>query len=991
MVLQAGSSLASYEIVSRLGSGGMGDVFLARDRRLERRVALKVLRTSLQDDETHLRRFLQEARAASALTHPNVAIIYDVGEDHGVHFIAMEYVEGQTLADYIGAEPLAIQEILSTSMQIAQALHAAHTSGIIHRDVKPANLMITAAGVVKVLDFGLARVTAREALSSDTGTVLSPKSESGVIVGTVAYMSPEQAVGAAIDHRTDLFSLGVVLYQSATGRLPFKGLTTMDTIERIRHGEPDAIARFNSAIPAELERIIRKCLSKDPHRRYQSAADLLTDLRALAGNSEAQRLLAATGESGPHNFPANLTSFVGRRQEVEHLSQLLRSTRLLTVTGAGGSGKTRLAQQLGTAVATEYAAGAWFVDLAPVSNPDLLANMVAHALEVPERAVASSGDALIEWLKPRDVLLILDNCEHLVDPCAALAETLLRHSPRLRIVATTREALGVPGEKVWRIPSLALPPASQPQLDPENLRALDAVQLFVERAAAVAPFVLTRENARAVVDICQRLDGLPLAIELAAARVKMLAVEQIRDRLHDRFRLLAGGGRTVVARQRTLEAAVDWSYELLADAERRLLARLSVFSGGWTLEAAEQVCSSHGIDASEVLDLLSRLVDKSLVVVDQTAATEPRYRFLETIRQYGRERLFRSGETATISERHFDYFLEFARRAEPELIRRNQVVWLNRADQDHDNLRTAIEWGAAESTRSADALHLAKCLWWFWTKRGYFMEGRQRLEAALAAVADAPPGLYTRAHVGLMHLALFAGDLEGTEEMVARTVVAAQEAGDPWAESFSLAIAAILESDRGNFDRSMEVARKARDVALTSTDPNASQPLALAVRMLAYGTLQNGDLPLSSRLFEQAVALRRDADEIWSLGILLSDLAAVRVLQNQHEDAAALAREALGLCRSLGDHRGIAWSLQTFAMLEAAAGRARDAAVIYGAAEAMLESVGATGQATVTRVQDRYLTLARDAIGEAQFRAAVARGRVIPVQRVVDMVLSAER
>ena len=261
------------------------------------------------------------------------------------------------------------------------------------------------------------------------------------------------------------------------------------------------------------------------------------------------------------------------------------------------------------------------MDLAPVSNPDLLANMVAHALEVPERAVASSGDALIEWLKPRDVLLILDNCEHLVDPCAALAETLLRHSPRLRIVATTREALGVPGEKVWRIPSLALPPASQPQLDPENLRALDAVQLFVERAAAVAPFVLTRENARAVVDICQRLDGLPLAIELAAARVKMLAVEQIRDRLHDRFRLLAGGGRTVVARQRTLEAAVDWSYELLADAERRLLARLSVFSGGWTLEAAEQVCSSHGIDASEVLDLLSRLVDKSLVVVDQTAAT----------------------------------------------------------------------------------------------------------------------------------------------------------------------------------------------------------------------------------------------------------------------------------------------------------------------------------------------------------------------------------
>lgn len=426
---------------------------------------------------------------------------------------------------------------------------------------------------------------------------------------------------------------------------------------------------------------------------------------------------------------------------------------------------------------------------------------------------------------------------------------------------------------MWRVPSLPVPQ------HPESL-ALDealtcaAVRLFVERATAASPFTLTRVNAAAVTDICRRLDGIPLAIELAAARVNILTPEQISARLQDRLRLLTGGRRTVVARQRTLEAAVDWSYELLTEAERRLLARLSVFSGGWTLEAAEKVCSGEGIEPYEVLDLLSRLLDKSLVIVEEPTGADRRYRFLETMRQYGRDRLFGSGEVTAVSERHFGFFLDFARRAEPELVGPDQPAWLDRLELEHDNLGSAMDWGMAAPDRKGDALRLATPLSWFWTKRGYFTEGRQRLEGAIAGSGGAAPELETQALTGLIHLVLFQGDAPACHALVARSLATARHNEDLWAEAFALGMSAILESDRGNFDTSMALAREARDVALRSRHRFARQPLALALRMLAYGALQGGDLPQAGVLFEEAIALQREVQETWSLGILLSDLAA---------------------------------------------------------------------------------------------------------------------
>ena len=516
--------------------------------------------------------------------------------------------------------------------------------------------------------------------------------------------------------------------------------------------------------------------------------------------------------------------------------------------------------------------------------------------------------------------------------------------------------------------------------------AFDALRLFADRAAAATSFQVTPENVTTVAEICRRLDGVPLAIELAAARVKILSVDQIRERLRDRFRLLAGGRRTVVARQRTLEATVDWSYDLLTETERLLLARLSVFSGGWTLEAAEEVCVGGAIRDGDVLELLARLVDKSLVIVDDVSDRDRRYRLLETIRQYAQNRLVQLGDAAALSQAHFTYFLTLARRAEPKIVGADQVAWLNLLDLEHDNLRTAIDAGLADPARHRDALTLATSLWWFWTKRGYLTEGRQRLERALEVTQQAPGDLQARALVGVVHLASFQGDAEGTRTMTVRALAAARQAGDPWSEAYALAFSAVQEAERGEFARSRQLGLEAHVTAGRCTPPFGFQPLGLTSRVLAYSALQAGELDQAGRTFEETIAFLREAGEVWALGIILSDLAALRVIQGRLGEAEACANEALAFCRSLRDRRGVGWCLQSLAMVDTAAGRARRAAWLYGAADALLQSLGATGQVTFSRVQDRYLTLSRDAIGESAFREAYDAGRTTPVSRIMDRV-----
>ncbi|MGH2593929.1 MAG: protein kinase domain-containing protein, partial [Anaerolineae bacterium] len=551
-----------YRLDAELGRGGMGVVYRAHDTLLDRDVAVKVLSDTKLGTEGRAR-LLREAQSAAQLNHPNVVSVHDAGEADGAPFIVMELVEGESLH---ARRPTAREDMLTVVRQMCAALDHAHAHGIVHRDLKPENVLITPDGTAKLMDFGLARSGA------------SRISTEGAIVGTVFYLAPEQALGQAIDGRADLYALGVMLYELTTGRLPFAGDDPLAVISQHLHAPVEPPRALRPDLPPALETIILKLLAKNPADRFASAREVEAALAEIE----------KPGVSVPrHNLPIQLTSFIGREKEMAKIKHLLSDSHLLTLTGPGGTGKTRLALQVAADLLEAFGDGVWLVELASLSDPDLVPQTVAAVLGVREEPNHPLTKALVDYLRPKSLLLILDNCEHLIDACAQLVEALLRACPNVKILASGREALGIAGETTFRVPSLSLPDIRHlPSI--EQLTQYESVRLFIDRAIAVRPeFRLTDANAPAIAQICHRLDGVPLAIELAAARVRAMTAEQIAARLDDRFRLLTGGSRTALPRQQTLRALIDWSWDLLSDAERALLRRLSVFLSGWTLEAAE--------------------------------------------------------------------------------------------------------------------------------------------------------------------------------------------------------------------------------------------------------------------------------------------------------------------------------------------------------------------------------------------------------------------
>jgi predicted ATPase len=520
-------------------------------------------------------------------------------------------------------------------------------------------------------------------------------------------------------------------------------------------------------------------------------------LRDLPGLERLWQILAADLEQDfpplqslrdiPNNLPAQLTSFVGRKKELEDVKKLLKHAHMLTLLGPGGTGKTRLSLQLAGESMSHYFDGVWFVELAPISDPLLVPRTTAIAIGLREEPQRPVIDMLCDYLREKRMLIILDNCEHLVEACAQMADKILHAAPLVRLLTSSREALGIAGEVTYRVPSLGLPDVEH--LPPvSSLSQYEAVKLFIDRAVSAVPkFTVTNENAPFVAQICHRLDGIPLAIELAAAKVRVLSVEQISRRLDDRFRLLTGGSRTALERHQTLRAAIDWGYNLLPPNEQALFRRLSIFTGGWTLEAAESVCSDALIHHDDVLDLLEHLINKSIVTVDENNH-ETRYRFLETMRQYAQERLIESGENEALRDQHLEYFLYLAETASPHLIRAEQLDWLARLDVDYENLRTALTWALGRPS-AEPALRLAGALGFYWNMRDYLLEGMKWMDLALGRdwQQTSPAEKKARAKV-LYGKATIAHEIDEYEVIgtsASSALALCEETGDAWGKAYA--------------------------------------------------------------------------------------------------------------------------------------------------------------------------------------------------------------
>ena len=709
----------------------------------------------------------------------------------------------------------------------------------------------------------------------------------------------------------------------------------------------------------------------------------------LAGGEPAE----VPGVAGRHNLPDTLSSFVGREREVVEVERLLDAVRLLTLTGVGGSGKTRLALEVARGLVGAYQDGVWLVELAPLSEGSLVPQAVATALGVREQPNHPLISTLVNALREQKVLLVLDNCEHLIGATARLAEALLRSCPRLRILATSREMLGATGEVSWLTPPLSGPdPQQRPPV--EDLEGYESARLFVERAQYRDPsFVLTPRNVQVVAQICRRLNGIPLAIELAAARMGELSVEQIATRLGDSLRLLTTGSRIATPRHRTLRGTLDWSYELLSTSERRLFRRLSIFAGGWTLEAAEAVCTGNGIDEEDVSALQSRLVDKSLVAsgASPEAGGELRYRMLEPVRQYGQEKREASGDDETIRHSHAEHYLALAETAEPELGGRNQPEWLDRLEAEHDNLRTALGW-SLQQPEVEPALRLAAALALFWHTHGHLSEGRAWLEKTISA-SSATPDSHTRAKAfnGAGWIAMFQGEYEAARALLEKALALFRELEDEDGVVTSitnLGLVAVL-GERQDIPVPA-LLREAMGLRSKLTNPRTVASLLILSGLVSFA---QGDTERAWESHEESLAICRETGNAGGMIVCLTNLGLMAVGRADKARALALLEENLRLGRKSDDKIPIQYALFGLAGLAAIQRQPVRAARLWGASEAVREAAGVhlTALARSGTNYDDLLAATRARLGEAAFATEWAAGRAMAQEAAIEYALGTEK
>ena len=668
-------------------------------------------------------------------------------------------------------------------------------------------------------------------------------------------------------------------------------------------------------------------------------------------------------------LPVHLTRFVGRGRELDDLVRLLGGTRMLTLTGAGGSGKTRLAREVAARVADAFTRVAW-VDLTALPQAELLGEHLVAALHVPERAGATPLQLLVGALEPDRVLVVLDNCEHLVDSCAVLADALLRACPRVVILATSREALGVASETAWLVPPLA---------------RTEAVQLFVERAQATLPsFALTPANAATLGEICRRLDGIPLAIELAAARVRVLSPEQIASRLDDAFRLLTGGSRTALPRHRTLRATMEWSVALLGAREQQLLQRLGVFAGSFTLEAAETVCTGGALEPEDILDGVSALVDKSLVCMEPGDGVA-RYRLLETVRQYGREQLADTGELDEFEERHARFFLALVEEIAPDIVGgANAPGLIERLEAEHDNIRAAAAWAASDPSRAEIALRYVGALFWFWYAVGQFRESRQMADRALALHADAPALVRGRAFLASGLTALAQGEYALSIAHFDSALSMLRAVGDDEGVAVALAKGGAAQMLGGD---PRALATLDESIAFTRAWPEGHIGAIFARYWRGWAAYLRGDLELAHAMMSTNTRVARERGLTVSLGHSLSMLARIEIARGEVEAACAAVIESLEIETGNEDDWGIVEALDVVAIAAARRGRYEDAIRLLAAIHSHRERLAMALPGLAPADRERLEADARAVLG-ARYDECYAEGAAMPTSQVMALAFA---
>ena len=976
VVFEPGERLGPYRIEGELGRGGMGVVYLARDLRLDREVAVKALPADLASDPDSLDRLTREARLLASLDHPGIAVIHGMEEDEqGARYLVLERVRGVTLGARLRLGLIPHAEALVLATQIAEALQAAHEGGVIHRDLKPGNIMVTAHGRVKILDFGLARPRHAGGRGPAATDGVVPGHSDSAIVGTAGYASPERLQGLE-DLRADVFAFGAVLYECLAGARAFPGANAEDILSAVLTRDPD-LSQLPSDVPESVRHLIAGCLEKNPERRIAGMEPVLAMLRRARATG-AERTGARVASSTPHNLPAERTRFVGRGELIQECEALLESGRLLTLTGAGGAGKTRIALRLAARALARHPDGVWFVDLSALMEPSRVPLSVAAAMGVREQPGVPLPRTLLERLRDTESFLVLDNCEHVLEASRTLVMDLHAGCRGLTVLATSREALGLESERSYDVPPLPVP-AGDESPDPVTLMRHDSVELFVDRATVAAPdFLLDVRTAPAVARICRTLDGIPLAIELAAARTHVLDAGEIAERLDRMMGLLQAGPGSLSRRHATLRAALDWSVDALEPEEQTAFRALSVFAGGWDVDGARAILDRGDL---ETVDLLGGLARRSLVTVAKGPAGS-RYRFLEPVRQFAAERLAHSGEENVVRSRFLARAAALAERAEPELLGREQAAWLDRIGAEHENLLAALEGSGSGVEEAEAALRIAGSLWRFWHIRGHLRTGAAAVRRALSHPgASAPTPVRARALYAAGALATF--DMEGqrrAREYFEEALAIFKASGDDFGAARCLTGLGAVASARREFAEGASRLEEAQGLYRKLGDMRG---LAVTLNNLGAAAWNQGDLSRAGERIAEALDLAQKAGDLGNVAQLGVALSMIRSRSGDAAGAAPPLREALATLGSLGArHSSAAGALLAAGELATLEERYEDAARWFGAADTVLEKLGLVfDDADVWwKRRDPSLDAARKALGAGACDAHREAGRRMDVE-----------